>query len=283
VPLTGEPMKVSGDLVFASISAGQAHTCAVTVDFTAYCWGSNTAGQLGTRDLVPDCGGSCSGTPIEVDAPFSVKSIAAGNGHTCALTTDGAAYCWGGNADGQLGNGTLAGSPLPVLVLGGNVFRRLDAGGAHTCGILTSGSVVCWGRNSVGQLGDPTVTDSCPTTGAACSSSPRPVDTDLLFQTLSAGGAHTCGIAEAGTAHCWGGNRGGQLGNGDVFNVPVPQQVLGALMLQSLDTGAEHTCGVSVDAEVFCWGDNFRLQIGTGLSVFRYLEPTFILQLSSAP
>jgi alpha-tubulin suppressor-like RCC1 family protein len=283
VTFTPEPIKISGDLVFASMSAGQAHTCGATIDNIAYCWGSNTFGELGTRDLAPDCNGTCSATPIEVDAPFSIQSITAGNTHTCALTTDGVAYCWGNNGDGQLGNGTLVGSPLPVLVLGGHTFTRLDAGGAHTCGLLTTGSVLCWGRNSSGQLGDPTVTQDCPVTGAACSSSPRVVDTDLVFNTLSAGGAHTCAIAEAGTSHCWGGNRRGQLGNGEVFDVPVPQQVLGGLMLQSLDTGAEHTCGVSVDTEVYCWGDNFRRQLGTGSSAFRYLEPIFILSLSSAP
>jgi alpha-tubulin suppressor-like RCC1 family protein len=190
------------------------------------------------------------------------------------------AYCWGSNADGQLGNGTLVSSPLPVLVQGGLQFAQIDAGGTHTCGLLTTGEAYCWGRNSSGQLGVPTTTPACTVTGAICSTLPLAVETTLTFQTISAGGSHTCAIATAGTSHCWGGNRRGQLGNGEVFDVPLPQQVLGGLTLQSISTGADHTCGVSVDAEVYCWGDNFRSQIGNGSSAFRFTKPQFIVSIA---
>ncbi len=274
-----EPTLVTGAIAFAQISAGGAHTCGVTEDFAAYCWGSNGDGQLGIRGPGPNCSGTCAATPTMIDAGFPVRAITAGNAHTCALTTDGVAYCWGRNFDGQLGNGTLTDSPLPVLVQGGRQFAGLDAGGNHACGLLVDGSAFCWGRNSSGQLGSPTVKE-CAITGALCSNTPLAVDTDLRFATMSAGGSHTCAIAQGGTSHCWGRNQQGQLGNGDVFDVPVPQQVLGGLTLQSLSAGAEHTCGVSTDAEVYCWGDKFRKQIEAGANVFRYTTPVFVLSIA---
>lgn len=274
-----EPMPVSGGIAFGQISAGGAHTCGVTDGSVAYCWGSNGDGQLGLRGLGPNCSGTCAATPTMVDAGFPVSHIAAGNAHTCALTPDGVAYCWGRNFDGQLGNGTLIDSPLPVLVRGGLQFAGLDAGGNHTCGLLVDGSVFCWGRNSSGQLGSPTG-EACALTGALCSNIPIAVDTDRRFVTISAGGSHTCAIADTGTSHCWGRNHEGQIGNGEVFDVPVPQQVLGGLTLQSLSAGAAHTCGVSTDAEVYCWGDNFRKQIQAGTNAFRYTTPEFILSIA---
>jgi alpha-tubulin suppressor-like RCC1 family protein len=75
---------------------------------------------------------------------------------------DGAAYCWGGNADGQLGIGLLSPIQLtPVRVVGGFTFSGLRTGARHTCGIaLESNAALCWGLNSSGQLGDGTTTTS---------------------------------------------------------------------------------------------------------------------------
>jgi alpha-tubulin suppressor-like RCC1 family protein len=89
--------------------------------------------------------------------PFS--NVTAGSSHTCALTSAGAAYCWGANDHGQLGDGTLTMRTSPVLVGGGLTFFSLSAGGSHTCGV-TIGGAYCWGANGNGQLGDGTTTDS---------------------------------------------------------------------------------------------------------------------------
>ncbi len=110
------PVSVAGEHRFLTISAGADHTCAVADDGAAYCWGTTAYGQLGNA-LATDasCGVLTSGSycagPMLVSGGLSFAAVSAGGmgfntqDHTCGLTTDGAAYCWGFNYSGQLGNG----------------------------------------------------------------------------------------------------------------------------------------------------------------------------------
>ena len=83
-------------------------------------------------------------------------AIAAGNGHNCGLTSAGAAFCWGGNDYGQLGDGTTTNQTTPVAVMGGLIFTSVTAGGSHSCGLTSVGAAYCWGFNTSGNLGDGT-------------------------------------------------------------------------------------------------------------------------------
>ena len=106
--------------------------------------------------------GTDSDIPVAVSGLASgVAAITAGYEHTCALTTVGAVTCWGGDSNGQLGNGTITNSGIPVAVsgLGGGV-AAITAGDYHACALTTAGAVMCWGDNASGQLGNGTTTDS---------------------------------------------------------------------------------------------------------------------------
>ena len=85
---------------------------------------------------------------------LTFKVISVGGEHSCGLTTEGLAYCWGWNAEGQLGDGTTLMRMTPVPVLGGLSFATISAGYVHTCGLTTSGVLYCWGNNEYGEVGD---------------------------------------------------------------------------------------------------------------------------------
>lgn len=157
------PVPVAGGLTFATVSAGDAHSCGLTTGGAAYCWGRNTAGELGNGTNtgstvpVPVSGGL---TFTAVSAGFDFAPANAGAAHSCGVRTGGAAYCWGGNARGQLGSGSTTSSSVPVLVSGALTFAAVSAGDGFTCGRTTNGAAYCWGSNGLSELGTGSGTDS---------------------------------------------------------------------------------------------------------------------------
>jgi alpha-tubulin suppressor-like RCC1 family protein len=148
------PIVVSGELAFASVSAGGRHTCGVTIGGVAYCWGSNSAGQLGTAAALQTCGPHpCSRAPALVAGGLVFGQLSAGAGHTCGITTAGAVYCWGANSSGELGNGSRQDSAQPVAIVKAIPFFRVSAGTSYSCDVAADGGAYCWGRNDFGQLG----------------------------------------------------------------------------------------------------------------------------------
>src|SRR6185437_5911147 len=89
---------------------------------------------------------------------FRLALLTAGYRHTCGLTVTGAEYCWGSNADMELGDGTVIAALTPVAAAmpAGVSFASLSADGASTCGSTTAGPAYCWGDNAQGQIGDGT-------------------------------------------------------------------------------------------------------------------------------
>ncbi len=244
------PSPVTGGLAFASVSAGYLHTCGVTTDGQAYCWGANSSGQLGQASAPAD-----RSAPTPVPGGLAFASLSAGYAHTCGVTRDAQAYCWGANGSGQLGDGTFTDRYAPTPVAGGLAFVSVSAGQAHTCGMTLAGQVYCWGRNLEGQLGD--------ATAPADRSAPAPVSGELAFASLSAGEAHTCGVTTAGEVYCWGRNIHGQLGDGTLPDKAAPTPVAVGFTLAAVSAGHVHSCGVTAGAEADCWG---VVLLSTGLT-----------------
>lgn len=131
-------------------------TCALKHDRTLWCWGMNDQGQLGTGVQADPY------TPAQVTALGSaVVQVAAGGEDACAVKTDKTLWCWGGNAFGEVGDGTKLrrDTPVQVKALGAHVVA-VGAGLFDTCALTDDGTLWCWGKNNHGQLGNGTTTDS---------------------------------------------------------------------------------------------------------------------------
>lgn len=261
--LSGSPLTLTATgttFQVQRIVAGGNHACALTSAGAAYCWGLNDFGQLGdgttfNRD-----------TPVAVSGSLVFQSLVSGASHNCGITNSGATYCWGANNGGQLGDGTTTNRLTPTLVTGGNVFQSLAGGGYHTCGVKADNSAYCWGRNNWGQLGDGSTTFA-----TSNSLVPQLVIGGHAFQSLTAGGWHTCGVTTTGAAYCWGHGSVGELGDGQDDPSSTPVLVAGGHTFQSLVAGDypdlagnHHTCGLTTAGVAYCWGAGSAGELGDG-------------------
>ncbi len=251
------PVAVSGTRRFRQVSAGDHFTCGVTTDYRAYCWGQGFAGELG------DGTGTNRLTPVPVAGGQRFRQVDAGLFHTCAVSyPDNHAYCWGYNGDGESGDGTTTSPRLaPVAVNGGREFRQVQAGGRHTCGVTTSREAFCWGENLQGQIGD----------GSA--GSPRLTPTLVAggrrFLQVDVGWSHSCGVTPNDRAFCWGYGGNGQVGDGSSTRRVTPVPVAGGLSFERVSAGYHHTCGETTLNRTYCWGNNDGGQLGDGTTITR--------------
>jgi alpha-tubulin suppressor-like RCC1 family protein len=194
--------------------------------------------------------------PFRVIGPLVATMVSAASYvFSCALVSGGAAYCWGYNGNGQLGDGTTTFSNAPVAVSGGLTFASISAGGLHTCGVTTGGAAYCWGLGSYGELGNGAYSES---------HTPVPVSGGLTFTTVSAGVYHTCGVTTSGAAYCWGDNGGGDLGDSSYSSSNTPVAVAGGLVFTAVSAGYEHSCGVTTGGAAYCWGSGEDGDLGIG-------------------
>ena len=252
---------------FASISAGDEHTCGVGTDGYVGCWGDNlfdeatppdgtfssvSAGWNHTCGVRADGSVACwGGGDEEKTMPPGGEfiSVSAGDDHTCGVRTDGSVACWGDDDDGE--------ATPPA-----GQFVSVSAGNRRTCGIRADASVACWGDGYDGQATPPEggfvsvsvsgQTCAVRTDGSvACwgggygrlplAVSERPPEGDFI--SVSVGNTHSCGVRTDGSVACWGWDHLGQS------SPPAGQFV-------SLSAGKYHTCGIKADASVACWGSD---------------------------
>lgn len=244
------------------VALGRAHTCAVT-NGEVRCFGSNQNGQLGngstgnalTPSAVKGVGGS--GTLS------GIQSVAAGLGHSCALTVNKKVVCWGYNLIGQLGNGSTNQSTVPVQVLGpgGNGelsnIAEISAGDYFTCAMTQGSGVYCWGQIPFGSVGGVhTWPELLPGVTSAVE--------------ISAGRNHLCLRKADNSVWCVGENYYAQLGNGSssVNDADSPVQVVGDLSIPLSSGGLPDTmgdgfsCSWDNTGSISCWGQASLFQIG---------------------
>jgi alpha-tubulin suppressor-like RCC1 family protein/uncharacterized protein YjdB len=241
------PVAVSGGILFSSVTG----PCGRATSGAAWCWGDNSSGRLGNGT------NTNSSVPVPVSGGHNFAQVAAGsNAHACGVDTSNAAWCWGADGSGQLGDGATTDSNVPVAVIGGHLFAQVSAGsGGQSCGVTTAHAAYCWGSNANGLLGNG---------GGLGSSTPVLVSGGILFTQVSSGTSSNCGVDTGGNAWCWGDGVAGELGNGASGPSNVPVLVAGGLQFAFVSAGGSNNCGSTTGGAVFCWGLGSSGQLGNG-------------------
>ncbi|MFG1486208.1 hypothetical protein ABMA77_09060 [Halobacteriovorax sp. RZ-1] len=247
------PVLVSGGHKWISVTSTYSTTCGVTTTNDAYCWGENSLGQAGSGDAT-----AAFTTPNLVVGGHSWLKVNNNQSSTCGLRTDGAAYCWGSNRFGQLGNGVTTGDatpfPTPVAVSGGHIFSDISVGNNFACGLTTGNDIYCWGRDDDGQLGnDTSFTDSNTPVQVTGGSG--------IWRSLSVGNDHVCAVRLDNSAYCWG--DGNNRATGVSTDSPQPIIVPGGHSWSTFQAGLYHSCGLeNGTSDMYCFGYDSGTETG---------------------
>ncbi len=240
-----EPVKVrfaTGVRIKAISAGGDGFSLALTTTGKVLAWGNNSLGQLGdgstTNRLKP--------VMVKFPSGTQVKNIAGGGFHALAISTAGFLFGWGGNFDGQLGDGTTTSRDVPerivILLKGVGPITGLIAGCSHTLVLTSSGALLAWGYNGDGELGNSTTT-----------SSDIAVRVDMLVgvtvKAVSAGCADSFALTTDGHVLAWGYNGHGQLGDGTTGGIaesPVMVKLPSRLFALAIGAGPEARSSLAI-------------------------------------
>lgn len=183
-----------------ALACGDHFSCATVSSGRVFCWGANSARQLGN--------GSTSASPfaVEVTGVVNADSVVAGNSHACAVVGSGSVRCWGSNTRGQLGDGTSSVRTAAVSALDLTDVSKLSSSHHHTCALRSDGEMWCWGSNQFGGLALPTSMMFIPR--------PTQITLPMPVEDIGVGAFHSCAIDSGGELRCWGAGTAGQLGDG---------------------------------------------------------------------
>lgn len=257
-----------------NISVGARHTCAISQDGDLYCWGDNRFGQVD-----PTSDETSFPNPTLVSPEERFVSVAAGDTHSCAISTRGELFCWGTGEQGQLGLGNLERAET-LKKVSTSRFLRLDAGPTHTCAISFENQLYCWGDDLDGKLGN-----------SAASSTNTPVEIGakddenkaVRFASVAVGEVTTCAVpvevdSNAPSAlYCWG--RGDLFANGlgnAMTSPPTPvdadhpqlvswreNSMGGGEAIRGVAVALHHGCALR-GTKIYCWGSGNHGQLGLG-------------------
>ncbi len=283
-------LDLGSDLRVRQLSSGNKFTCAVFDTGVLKCWGSASWGAVGRpteSGKTPESMGD--NLPlVDVGSGRTVKRVAAGYGHTCAILDNDGLKCWGLGGNGRLGLGSThnigdevgeMGESLPYVSLpDGKIPRDISLGDAHTCVVFTDHSLACWGENNYGQLGIES-TDDIGDDPSEMGDGLRFVDLGAGAQVkkVAAGAWHTCALLLDGRVKCWGYHTAvrtyqcGRLAYGDQvgdMGDAVPAVNLGSdAFVVDLQVHWEFACAELDNGAVKCWGSNEFGALGQGSNV----------------
>ena len=252
-PATGKPATVKPPV----LAAGLDHSLVLTSGGAVYAWGWNMTGQLGNGNI------NGSDVPVKVRLPGRTKATAIGAGfaHSLAVTSTGAAFAWGKNYNGNLGNGSTTDSEglVRVELPAGTKVATVAVGGEHNLAVTSTGALLAWGLNNYGQLGN-----------GGTGNSGVPVDVTLPAGTtvteVAAGAAHSLALTSTGAVLAWGYNIDGELGDGSKTNsdVPVKVKLPAGTKAIAIAANGEDSLALTSTGAVYAWGYNGDGELGDG-------------------
>jgi alpha-tubulin suppressor-like RCC1 family protein len=252
------PVSVVGGFTdWCQVSSGTYITFGLRLNGTAWTWGANNNGQLGDNTTVSKS------SPVSVVGGFTNWcQIKAGNSHGVGLRTNGSAWAWGFNNNGQLGTNNTTNTSSPVSVIGGFTdWCQITAGGTSSFGIRTNGVLYAWGYNNVGRLGDNTNNNK---------SSPVSVVGGFTDWCFIQNCNNTLGVRTNGTLWAWGNNNTGQLGDNTCTDRSSPVSVVGGFTdWCQAASGFRFSLGLRQNGVLYSWGCNNVGQLGTNTTVSR--------------
>ncbi len=251
-----EPAAISANTDWRDVSLGSIHSCAIkNTDDSLWCWGSNTSSQLGHPPTNSKRPSKLIKTNADETTTEQWNTTANGNSHTCAIKkADQSLWCWGGNDKGQLGQGsisTLLSEPTEVAT--GGQWSSIAANGDHSCAIKDDNSLWCWGSNSAGQVGG--------NSSEAIINTPTAITIGSIWNKISLGTEHSCGIKADDTLWCWGDNTHSKLGDNTTKPSLIPLHIGTASWLE-ISLGDQFSCGIDGNNHLYCWGSNTSNQQG---------------------
>jgi alpha-tubulin suppressor-like RCC1 family protein len=296
---SGGDTATDAPIMWSHLIAYADQTCALRGG-VAYCWGSNSKGQLGDgttmnarkpvqlalpAGTVNDLAmgethgaaivdgmvygfGSLDGAP----APTAVTSsstgplptataIACGRDFSCVIA-DGA-FCWGTNSVGQLGLGDMTARSMPTLITSVPATPNgIRAGDDHACATTATTVSMCWGHNDSGALGYGSTT-------TFAQANPTYVGGGFVHSLPLIAGWHACAL-ESGNVWCWGTGTAGEIGDGKNMDDGSPVQLTSLANVTAIATGGGPTDGDAscaiVGGNVSCWGNGFYGRLGQGVA-----------------
>jgi alpha-tubulin suppressor-like RCC1 family protein len=247
------PVSVVGGFTdWCGVSAGRTHSLAVRCNGSAWAWGDNTCGVLGDNTTTNRS------SPVSVVGDFTDWcQVAAGRTHSLGVRCNGTAWAWGTNSCGVLGDNTVTPKCSPVSVVGEITdWCQVAAGSLHSLAVKRNGTAWAWGNSGAGRLGDNQLDLN------RCS----PVSVVGGFTDwcqVSAGGGHSLGVRQNGSAWAWGCNQYGRLGDGTTTNKSSPVSVVGGFTdWCQVSAGFRHSLGVRQNGSAWGWGYNRDTQAG---------------------
>ena len=280
---------------YAGANSDNGFSLAAGSDGNAYAWGYNYYGQLGDGTTTQRT------TPVKVSKPantppdFTYLQVSAGSLHSLALGSDGNAYAWGSNGNGQLGDGTRTSQSTPVRVKTPDrnrypdlpadfTYLQVSAGGWHSLALGSDGNAYAWGSDYYGQLGDGT-TDDYRTTPVRVKTPDRKtypdLPTDFTYLQVSTGWQHSLAVGSDGNAYAWGNNQYGRLGDGTGASYSYGQSTPVRVKTPDRNTypdlpedftylqvsaGWNYSLALGSDGNAYAWGSNGNGQLGDGTS-----------------